>query len=119
MSDRDDRSITPHKGGFFQDLSIRLKLIFRLMGDPRVAPWLKLIPVGSLVYLLFPDIAPGPIDDAAVIWLGFYLFVELCPPEVVEEHMVELTRTIQGEWRDPEDEIEEEDIVEGEFREEQ
>ena len=27
------------------------------------------------------------VDDAAILWLGSYLFTELCPPEVVEEHM--------------------------------
>ena len=33
---------------------------------------------------------PGPIDDIAVLSLGFYLFTEMCPPDVVEEHMKNL-----------------------------
>jgi uncharacterized membrane protein YkvA (DUF1232 family) len=28
----------------------------------------------------------GVLDDAAILWLGSYVFTELCPPEVVEEH---------------------------------
>ena len=73
---------------FFQGISDRVKLITRLMKDGRVNPMLKLLPVGTLVYLLVPtDLLPLlPFDDAAVIWLGSYLFVELCPSDIVQEH---------------------------------
>jgi hypothetical protein len=102
MGDKPNRQLTPkpESGGFFQDLSTRAKLILRLLGDRRVNVFLKLLPIGSVVYLLMPDLAPGPIDDAAVIWLGAYLFVELCPPDVVQEHMRALTSVIDGEWRE-------------------
>jgi hypothetical protein len=113
MAEKKDRSISRFKGGVFQDITNRIKLILRLMGDARVNPLLKLIPIGSLIYLIFPDIAPGPIDDAAVIWLGAYLFVELCPPDVVQEHMAAIASTIPGSWRDPQEEV-----IEGEFRDE-
>ena len=56
-------------------------------------PVLKMLPIGSLAYLVIPDIAIGPIDDAAVIWLATYLFVELCPPAVVQEHLEALKAT--------------------------
>jgi uncharacterized membrane protein YkvA (DUF1232 family) len=72
---------------------MRLKLILRLLADNRVNPMLKLLPIGSIVYLVVPDLVPGPIDDAAVIWLATYLFVELCPPEVVQEHLEALNAT--------------------------
>lgn len=104
--------------GFFQNISNEIKLIFRLMADNRVNWWLKLLPFGSLVYFIFPDIAPGPIDDAIVIGIGVYLFIELCPPEVVDEHRQALRSTIPGEWRDPDTKAEP-DIVEGEFKEEE
>lgn len=116
MPEPKDRKVTPYKGGVFQDLTNRIKLIVRLMGDRRVSPILKLLPIGTLLYLIFPDIAPGPIDDAAVIWLGAYLFVELCPPDVVDEHMQALTRTIAGEWHDPQ-QTNQEDIIDADFRE--
>jgi hypothetical protein len=69
-------------------------------GDSRVSPLIKLLPVGTVVYFLFPDLLPGPIDDAAIMWLGAYLFVELCPPEVVQEHMDALRLVVPGELRD-------------------
>ncbi|HJW89547.1 MAG TPA: hypothetical protein VJ436_02790 [Anaerolineales bacterium] len=117
MAEDPRRNITPYRGGLFADLANRIKLILRLLADKRVSPLLKLIPIGSLVYLIFPDIAPGPIDDAAIIWLGTYLFVELCPPEVVEEHMAAISHTIPGKWRDPSS-PEDDEIVDGEYREE-
>jgi len=78
---------------------MRVKLIIRLMGDSRVSPIIKLLPIFSMIYLFFPDV-PGPIDDAAIIWLGSYLFVELCPPAVVQEHMDALKRVIPAQWKD-------------------
>jgi hypothetical protein len=90
-------------GGFFGSLTVQVKLVLRLMGDRRVNPLLKLLPIGALIYLIVPDIAFGPIDDAVVIWLGTALFVELCPPEIVKEHRDNLTSVIEGEWRDIEE----------------
>jgi uncharacterized membrane protein YkvA (DUF1232 family) len=119
MSNNQNRPISPYRGGVFQNLTMQIKLVLRLMGDPRVSPFLKLIPIGSVVYFIIPDIAPGPIDDAAVIGLGLYLFVELCPPDVVEEHKAELQRTIPGEWHDPQEgSQQEEEVIDAEFREE-
>lgn len=100
MSNRPKRELIPSSdGGVFHGLSRQLKLILRLMRDRRVHPLLKLLPIGSLVYLLIPDLALGPIDDAAVIWLGAYAFIELCPNEVVKEHMDQLDSVIEGEFR--------------------
>lgn len=94
MPEKSNRKITlSQNGGFLQDLTMRIKLILRLMADSRVSPMLKLLPIGSLAYLVIPDIAIGPIDDAAVIWLATYLFVELCPPAVVQEHLEALKAT--------------------------
>ncbi|MFP3854358.1 MAG: hypothetical protein ACLFWD_08715 [Anaerolineales bacterium] len=95
-----NQPIVPSSGGFFDQIGSRVKLIIRLMKDRRVNPLLKLLPVGSLLYLLIPDFAPGPIDDAAIIWIGAYLFVELCPPEIVEEHRRELDSIIEGQFRE-------------------
>jgi len=120
MSEKKPRTIAPYSGGVFQGLANRIKLILRLMGDSRVSPLLKVIPVASLVYLVFPDIAPGPIDDAAIIWLSTYLFVELCSPEVVQEHMDAIEKIVQATSHNlngtgMSDEISEEDIIEGEI----
>ena len=121
-----NKQITPVDGGFFRDVANQIKLIFRLMADPRVNPLVKLLPIGSLIYLIFPDFFPlNPIDDAVIVGLGTYMFVELCPPEIVQEHKDALKQVVSGTWRDPvenatqKDDIDfgEADVVEGEFRE--
>jgi hypothetical protein len=85
------------------ELGLRLKLILRLMGDSRVNPLLKLLPIGSLAYLFVPDLVIGPIDDGVVMWLASVLFVELCPPAVVQEHMDTLRSVVDAEWREADD----------------
>lgn len=109
------RSLIPYRGSMLNDLVLRLKLILRLMADRRVNPFLKLLPLASLVYLIWPaDAIPLPIigvvDDAAVLWLGAYLFIEFCPTEVVQEHLARLTSNLEL--------IEKEQIIDGEVREE-
>jgi uncharacterized membrane protein YkvA (DUF1232 family) len=96
------------KSGVVRNAINQLKLIFRLMGDKRVNMFAKLIPVGAFAYLLFPaDLAPnivlpfiGMLDDAAILWLGSYVFTELCPPAVVAEHMKELTANMEAPQSD-------------------
>ena len=86
-------------GGVLRDLVLRFKLILRLMGDSRVNPFAKLLPLASLAYLIWPiDLVPGialpvvgALDDVALVSLGAYLFIEFCPPDVVQEHMQHLT----------------------------
>ena len=50
-----------------------------------------------------------------VIWLGSYLFVELCPPQIVQEHMTALKQVVPGEWRDAQTD---DDVIDGEYWEE-
>jgi hypothetical protein len=86
--------LLPRGGGIIRDLSLRAKLVIRLIGDGRVKLLLKLLPIGSLVYLvMFPDLAIGPFDDAAILWLATYLFVDLCPPDVIQQHLDDLVKT--------------------------
>jgi uncharacterized membrane protein YkvA (DUF1232 family) len=123
MSDNKLKNIVSSRPGFLNDILNRLKLVLRLMGDRRVSPLLKGLPVFGLIYLISPiDLAFGPIDDALVIWLSLTLFVELCPPEVVKEHMAELNKVISGQWRDPaqaegQPGPVEEEIIDAEFHE--
>lgn len=100
MSEQKGRKISYPKGSMLEDLTLRIKLILRLMADGRVSILLKALPVFSLIYLMFPDLLLGPVDDVAIIWLGAYLFVELCPPDVVQEHVDALRSVIPGDWRD-------------------
>ena len=107
------KSIRP-QGGVFNDLTHSAKLVLRLMGDRRINPLVKLLPIGSLAYLLIPDLMLGPVDDAVVVWIGTYLFVELCPPEVVTEHRVALNQVSPGEG--PAVRPAEDEIIDAEFR---
>ena len=93
MAERNRSLTTP---GFFQGISNRARLIVRLMGDKRISPLLKLLPIGSLVYLVVPmDLMPIiPVDDAAVLWLGSYMFVELCPQDIVQEHWDQIQKAV-------------------------
>ena len=45
----------------------------------------------------------GQLDDIAILLLGFKLFVELSPPEIVREHLIALGARIK-EWRVAEEE---------------
>ena len=89
MDNKSPKGITPYSGGFLPEIGLRIKLIYKLMLDRRVSIFLKALPLASLVYLVLPELFPV-IDDALVLWLGAYLFVELCPDEIVDEHMRKL-----------------------------
>jgi hypothetical protein len=109
----------PKSTGFFDGLMLRIKLILRLMGDSRVSMTLKLLPIGSMIYLIMPLDIPGPIDDALVIWLATYFFIELCPPDVVQEHLDALnaTRKVMDSYQEtaqsPQGEVIDGEIVDG------
>src|SRR5512140_817057 len=115
MANKRDIMIPP-QGGIVRDFVMRVKLILRLMGDKRVNPWLKIIPVVGLAYLISPlDIIPeimlpviGELDDAAILWLTNYLFIELCPPEIVQEHVKALNANLKHS--DDEDVIDAESV---------
>lgn len=104
--------MVPPRGGTLSEIVSRLKLIGRLMADRRVSFWLKLVPLGALAYLFWPiDAISGipfvaALDDTAILWLGSYLFVELCPPDVVQEH-IKVLRSKAAAGQD-------DDVVEGE-----
>jgi uncharacterized membrane protein YkvA (DUF1232 family) len=84
-------------GRFFQllaHLPSFLKLFSRLVKDPRVNLAPKLVLLGVLAYValpidLVPDFVPGlgQADDVVVLLGGLKLFLRLCPPEVVQEHV--------------------------------
>ena len=106
---------------FFTTIADELRLVIRLMVDPRVNPLLKLLPIGTVLYFFIPDPILGPIDDALVVGIGIYLFIELCPPNVVEEHRKALKNIVDGKISDADDDhipIYEDEIIEGEFRDE-
>jgi uncharacterized membrane protein YkvA (DUF1232 family) len=83
--------------GFLADLARQIRLLWRLLNDPRVPTWVKAIPIMALLYLLSPvDLIPDPalglgqLDDLAVILLGLKLFRDFSPPAVVQEHQADI-----------------------------
>lgn len=95
MQKRPSSGIVPAQSNIFKDAVLRIKLIVRLLADRRVSPWLKILPVGGILYLISPlDIIPdimlpgiGELDDIAILWLTNHFFIEFCPPDVVREHV--------------------------------
>jgi hypothetical protein len=81
------------------------------MKDERVHPLVKVLPFLSLIYLVYPDLVPGPFDDAVVITLFLQFFLTLVPDEIIEEHKFELE--LQEKNTNDGD-----NIIEGEFWEE-
>lgn len=94
----------PSQGSIVRDFLMRVKLIWALMKDARVSPFLKAIPIVGVLYLIMPidfvsELAlplVGELDDAAVLWLTSYIFLELCPPEIILQHVKALTPTPTG-----------------------
>jgi len=94
MSDnKEPKSISPYDGNFLQVFGERIRLILRLMADGRVNFLLKLLPLGSLAYAIWPIDIPTPIDDVALVMFANYMFLEMCPPDVVEEHLERLRKS--------------------------
>ncbi|HEY9089090.1 MAG TPA: YkvA family protein [Anaerolineaceae bacterium] len=108
-----DRKFGLDNLGFVPELILRVRLVLRLMSDPRVTPLLKLLPVAAVLYWFIPtDLIPLiPLDDAAVLYVGGALFIELCPPEVVEEHM----RALRAEGSMAQRPSGQESVIDGEF----
>jgi uncharacterized membrane protein YkvA (DUF1232 family) len=75
-------------------------LINRLMADKRVSIFTKAIPLLAIVYIIFPldlikELFFGPfgyIDDVIVTYYLLKTFIKMCPREVVEEHVQNLSK---------------------------
>lgn len=104
-----NRNLDPKKKGFFGELVLQVRLVIRLMKDDRINPFLKLLPFAGFLYFIVPDLVIGPFDDTAIIFLGSYLFLEFCPPAIVQEHM----RILRGEFPPPQ---ERPDVIDAEFK---
>ncbi len=99
-----ERQIKPLNLGILTEIIRQARLAWRLLLDPRVPLWVKTIVPASLIYLIspvdfVPDVIPGlgQLDDLAVVVVGVKLFIELCPPEIVREHLQELLG--ESSWR--------------------
>src|SRR5579875_359180 len=74
-----------------------VRLFYRLFTDPRVPGLVKLVPLLGLILAISPpnlewDIIPvlGELDFLLIMFLTLKLFVWLCPPDVVREHVAQI-----------------------------
>ncbi len=102
--------------GLLSEILKQARLILRLLGDRRVPIWPKLLIPATIAYVLSPiDFLSDPIlglgqlDDIAVFLIGLKLFVELCPSDIVQEHLDNLSSVISGSYRVVKEEGEEEE----------
>ncbi len=118
MSQERKPVITPDQVGVVTRLMNTLRLVWRLLTDARVPGLTKLIVPAALVYVLFPiDVVPdlilglGQLDDLGILALAMTLFIELCPPAVVEEHRRALAAHASA------NDAPDENVIDGSFRE--
>ena len=86
-------------GGLLVHLPSFVRVFYRLMADSRVSVLAKLVPPLGLLLLFTPpalelDFIPlvGELDWLLVIYITLKVFLWLCPPEVVREHVTQVGR---------------------------
>jgi hypothetical protein len=88
-------------GGLVTHLPSFVRVFYRLMTDRRVSPIAKLVPLLGLLLLLTPpalelDLIPlvGELDWLLVLFISLKVFIWLCPPEVVREHVTRIAQRV-------------------------
>ena len=104
--------------GILRTLLSRLRLVIRLVREPRVPLLTKAMLLLAVLYVIWPldfvpDLVPllGQLDDLGIIMVGLEIFVRLCPPVAVAFHSAAITARrryapmpsthdiIDAEWR--------------------
>jgi uncharacterized membrane protein YkvA (DUF1232 family) len=82
-----------------------VRLAWRLLRDPMVPAWTKLIPLGALLYVVLPtDLIPdvlfgfGQLDDLGVLLLALRMFISMSPAQVVQRHLAAMS-AVDGSYR--------------------
>jgi hypothetical protein len=76
-----------------------VRLFYRLITDERVPMLAKMVPAMGLLLMLTPpalelDMIPivGELDWIVIGYLSLKVFIWLCPPDVVREHVSQIGR---------------------------
>jgi len=76
-----------------------VRLFYRLITDERVPMLAKMVPAMGLLFMLTPpalelDMIPivGELDWILIIYFSLKVFIWLCPPDVVREHVSQIGR---------------------------
>lgn len=82
---------------WFRSFFRQFRLAWMLLLDERVPLVTKFVPFLSIPYVIsWIDLVPDPMlglgqmDDIAIFLIGIQLFINLCPPHVVEEYRTAL-----------------------------
>ncbi len=98
------------KVGIVMAIINRLRLVVRLLRDPRVPLHLKAIPFLSFLSFALPiDMIPvlGQMDELGIMMVAAEVFVRLAPQDVVYEHQADIEaggkrpredNVVEGEW---------------------
>jgi uncharacterized membrane protein YkvA (DUF1232 family) len=85
--------------GVFRTLLSDVQLALRLLREPAVPVYLKVVPLAALAYVLspldfLPDFFPivGQLDDIGIVILGVKAFLHLCPADTAAFHREEIAR---------------------------
>lgn len=113
--------------GFLKELILQVRLVWRLLRDPEVPFYLKLLPALAAVYFISPlDFIPGgfltgvgALDDLTAMLVGAKLFVEFVPPHIVARHTGDLELEMIGKSAKEkhQDELSDKIVIEGELGE--
>ncbi|HEX7588827.1 MAG TPA: DUF1232 domain-containing protein [Anaerolineae bacterium] len=93
MSNERKPVISPQNVGAVTQMLRTVRLVWRLLADSRVPIFPKLIILAAAIYVISPvDLIPdlilglGQLDDLGVAMLAIGVFIQLCPPALVDEH---------------------------------
>ena len=96
--------------GAWATLLKNVRLGWRLLHDPMIPTWNKLILLGAVLYVVLPaDLVPdiflglGQLDDLGVLVLGLRTFISTCPQQVVQRHLAAMA-AVEGSSRIVKDE---------------
>ncbi len=131
-TERDDKmdktiEIAREDIGFVKELILQARLVWRLLRDPEVPIYLKLLPALAAVYFISPiDFLPGlafpgigALDDLTAVLVGAKLFVEFVPPHIVARHTEDLELEMIGKSAKErkQDALNDKIVIEGELGE--
>ena len=112
--------------GFLKELILQARLVWRLIRDPEVPFYLKLLPLAAAVYFISPiDFLPGldfpgigALDDLTAVLVGAKMFVEFVPQHIVARHTEELEAEMTGRSLKERhhDELSDKITIEGEYQ---
>ena len=105
MTDQKSTTPNPQDPGFLANLWRDVQLAWRLLRDPEVSAFVKIIPLATIAYWLFPFegaanmLLVTPVDDVTLFFIGLKTFIQMAPPHVVSKHRMALAGgVVEGEW---------------------